>query len=123
MFRIMKDVGAISGNPIPRSKLRLTARKYIGDTGLLDHLLKHMEGKVAPGGDERFRRRHNFEGTMEYWLENADLVNIRREAGIEDPFWIPPPGWTPGDSPHSQDLLFAIELKLLKEDMAKIKRW
>ncbi|CAJ2657820.1 unnamed protein product [Trifolium pratense] len=37
-----------------------------------------MAGKVAPGGVERFRRRHNAEGLMEYWLESADLVDIRR---------------------------------------------
>ncbi|KAG5041354.1 hypothetical protein JHK85_013830 [Glycine max] len=33
----------------------MAARKHIGDTGLLDHLLKHIDGKVAPGGTERFR--------------------------------------------------------------------
>ena len=40
---------------LTRPALRMAARKHIGDTGLLDHLLKHIDGKVAPGGTERFR--------------------------------------------------------------------
>nr|DAD18443.1 TPA_asm: hypothetical protein HUJ06_019906 [Nelumbo nucifera] len=121
MLEIMKAKGAVSSKPMLRPELRQEARKYIGDTGLLDHLLKHMAGKVAPGGTERFRRRHNADGAMEYWLESADLVNIRREAGVTDPYWTPPPGWKPGDNP-SQDPVCAREMKLLKEDMANIKR-
>ncbi|CAA6665770.1 unnamed protein product [Spirodela intermedia] len=53
------------------------------DTGLLDHLLKHMAGKVVSEGKERFRRRHNPEGAMEYWLEAAELQELRRTAGME----------------------------------------
>jgi len=41
---------------------------------------------------ERFRRRHNAEGAMEYWLEDASLMEIRKAAGIEDPSWLPPQG-------------------------------
>lgn len=42
-----------------------------GDTGLLDHLLKHLADKtVSPEGD-KLRRRHNAEGHMEYWLQSA----------------------------------------------------
>ncbi|KAJ0099178.1 hypothetical protein Patl1_20739 [Pistacia atlantica] len=99
MLKILKEKEAVFGKPILRPALRLEARKLIGDTGLLDHLLKHMAGKVAPGGRERFRRRHNADGAMKYWLESADLVNIRKEAGVEDPYWIPPPGWSLGDNP------------------------
>lgn len=117
----MKAKGATAGNPILRPDLREEARKMIGDTGLLDHLLKHMAGKLAPGGEERFRRRHNADGAMEYWLESADLVNIRKEAGVNDPFWIPPPGWKPGDCP-TQDPICARELKLLKEEIYQLKR-
>lgn len=117
----MKAKGATAGNPILRPDLREEARKMIGDTGLLDHLLKHMAGKLAPGGEERFRRRHNADGAMEYWLESADLVNIRKEAGVNDPFWIPPPGWKPGDCP-TQDPICARELKLLKEEIYELKR-
>lgn len=117
----MKDQKAVFGNPILRPALRTEARKLVGDTGLLDHLLKHMAGKVAPGGEERFRRRHNSEGAMEYWLESADLLNIRKDAGIQDPYWIPPPGWKPGDDP-SQDATSTRELGELKEEMAKMKK-
>ncbi|XP_052181292.1 protein DYAD-like [Diospyros lotus] len=121
LLEVMKAKGAVFGNPILRPELRAEARKRIGDTGLLDHLLKHMAGKVAPGGAERFRRRHNAEGAMEYWLEGADLVDIRREAGVQDPYWTPPPGWKPGDCP-TQDPICAKELKQLKEVIAKLER-
>ncbi|KAG8638516.1 hypothetical protein MANES_14G037800v8 [Manihot esculenta] len=121
MLKIMKEQGAVFGKPILRPELRAQARKLIGDTGLLDHLLKHMAGKVAPGGEERFRRRHNAEGAMEYWLEKADLVDIRREAGVQDPYWTPPPGWKTGDNP-TQDPLCAREIRNLKEEIAKLKR-
>ena len=121
MLKILKAKGAVFGNPILRPALRTEARKLIGDTGLLDHLLKHMAGKVAPGGAQRFRRRHNPEGAMEYWLESADLVNIRKEAGVQDTYWTPPPGWKPGDNP-SQDPICARELRDLKEEIAKMKK-
>ncbi|XP_042505575.1 protein DYAD-like [Macadamia integrifolia] len=121
LLGIMKEKEAVIGHPMLRPALREEARKHIGDTGLLDHLLKHMAGKVAPGAKERFRRRHNPEGAMEYWLENVNLVNIRKAAGVNDPYWIPPPGWKPGDSP-SQHGACARELNLLKEEMAILKR-
>ncbi|XP_058103349.1 protein DYAD-like [Magnolia sinica] len=118
---IMQAEGAVLGNPILRPELRAEARKYIGDTGLLDHLLKHMAGKVVPQRDVRFRRRHNPEGAMEYWLEQADLIDLRREAGVQDPYWAPPPGWKPGDGPV-MDAACARELKQLKEQMADMRR-
>ncbi|KZV29687.1 protein DYAD [Dorcoceras hygrometricum] len=121
LLEVMKVKEATAEKPILRPQLRTEARKKIGDTGLLDHLLKHMAGKLAPGGKERFRRRHNADGAMEYWLESADLVTIRRDAGITDPYWVPPPGWKPGDSP-TQDPICANEIKLLKDDVSKIKR-
>ena len=115
MLEIMKAEGAVFENPISRPALRMAARKRIGDTGLLDHLLKYIDGKVAPGGTDRFRRCYNTSGVMEYWLESADLANIRKEAGIS-PFWQKP------DGGPFQDSACAIELKLLKEEMAKMKR-
>ncbi|WRX10326.1 hypothetical protein QQP08_002813 [Theobroma cacao] len=115
MLEVMKTEGAVFENPISRPALRMAARKHIGDTGLLDHLLKHIDGKVAPGGTDRFRRCYNTSGVMEYWLESADLVNIRKEAGIS-PFWRKP------DGVPFQDSACAVELKLLKEEMAKMKR-
>ncbi|CAA0834551.1 Protein DYAD [Striga hermonthica] len=121
LVSVMKAKAATAGKPILRPQLRAEARKTIGDTGLLDHLLKHMAGKIAPGGKERFRRRHNHDGAMEYWLESADLVDIRKEAGIADPYWIPPPGWKPGDSP-TQDPVCARELKLLQDSLTKMER-
>ncbi|PON48286.1 hypothetical protein PanWU01x14_238150 [Parasponia andersonii] len=121
MLKIMRAKGAVSGNPILRPALRAEARKLIGDTGLLDHLLKHMAGKVASGGKDRFRRRHNSDGAMEYWIESADLVEIRRQAGVNDSYWVPPPGWKPGDNP-TQDPVCATEIKQIKEEMVKIKK-
>ncbi|KAJ1442464.1 hypothetical protein SESBI_00824 [Sesbania bispinosa] len=121
MLKVMKEKGAVYGNPILRPDLRSEARKHIGDTGLLDHLLKHMAGKVAPGEIERFRRRHNAEGAMEYWLESADLADIRKEAGIQDPYWTPPPGWKPGDS-ISQDHVTSKEIREIKEEIFKLKQ-
>ncbi|KAK7342930.1 hypothetical protein VNO80_25888 [Phaseolus coccineus] len=121
MLKVMKEKRAVHGNPILRPDLRSEARKYIGDTGLLDHLLKHMAGKVAPGGVERFRRRHNAEGAMEYWLESADLVEMRKEAGVQDPYWTPSPGWKLGDS-ISQDYVTGSELREIKEEILKLKQ-
>jgi hypothetical protein len=92
----MHERGVAPGRPILRPALREEARKHIGDTGLLDHLLKHMTDTVVHTG-ERFRRRHNSEGAMEYWLEHASLMDMRKAAGIEDPSWVPPPDWMPGD--------------------------
>ncbi|KAI3517562.1 hypothetical protein L1887_16777 [Cichorium endivia] len=121
LLEAMKEKKAMIGNPITRPALRVEARKRIGDTGLLDHLLKHVANKVAPGGDLRFRRSHNADGAMEYWLESADLLKIRKDAGVSDPFWTPPPGWKPGDSPI-QDPIMAKELNYLKEEISTIKR-
>ncbi|XP_051122992.1 protein DYAD-like [Andrographis paniculata] len=121
LLEVMKQKGATSEKPILRPLLRKEARKRIGDTGLLDHLLKHTAGRVTPGGKERFRRWHNADGAMEYWLESADLANIRNNVGVNDPFWVPPPGWSPGASP-TQDSVCARELKVLKEEISKVKR-
>lgn len=121
MLEVMKAEGAVFENPISRPALRMAARKHIGDTGLLDHLLKHIDGKVAPGGTERFRRCYNTEGIMEYWLESADLIKIKREAGVPDPNWVPPPWLKPGGVTF-KDSDFAGELTLLKEEIAKMKR-
>ena len=42
-----------------------------GDTGLLDHLLKHLADKVVTAEGDKLRRRHNAEGHMEYWLQSS----------------------------------------------------
>lgn len=55
-----------------------------------------------------------------YWLESADLVDIRKKAGVADPYWIPPPGWKQGGC--SAGCPCADELEVLKEDLSKVKR-
>ncbi|XP_031479880.1 protein DYAD-like [Nymphaea colorata] len=125
LLDIMHAKGAVLGKPILRPELREEARKHIGDTGLLDHLLKHMTDTVI-GNGERFRRRHNSEGAMEYWLEGANLVEQRKEAGICDPFWIPPPNWKPGDEVAQQQTSvptdLAMELSGIKDELSNIRR-
>lgn len=98
LLEVVKGMEATWQNPVLRYDLRAKDRKHIGDTGLLDHLLRHMAGQVFPDGKERLVRRHNSEGAIQYWLEPAELAGIRREAGISDPYWIPPPGWKLGDA-------------------------
>ena len=122
MWEVLKAEGATFENPITRPALRMAARKHIGDTGLLDHLLKHIDGKVAPGGTERFRRWFNTKGIMEYWLESADLDKVRQEAGVQDPYWIPPLALMAG-SASSQNTDSSDELKQLKIEMAQMKKY
>ncbi|KAL5567431.1 hypothetical protein UlMin_030595 [Ulmus minor] len=121
MLEILKAEGATFENPISRPALRTAARKRIGDTGLLDHLLKHIDGKVAPGGTERFRRWFNINGIMEYWLEDADLVNVRKQAGVQDPYWVPPSGLRGRGSGPFEEHVSAEELKELKAELNKMK--
>ncbi|XP_027342754.1 protein DYAD-like isoform X2 [Abrus precatorius] len=121
MWEVLKGEGATFQNPITRPALRMAARKHIGDTGLLDHLLKHIDGKVAPGGAERFRRWFNTNGIMEYWLECANLDKVRQEAGVQDPYWIPP-STSRGGSVPSQNTDSIGELKVLRIEMAQMKK-
>nr|CAB3493862.1 unnamed protein product [Digitaria exilis] len=124
LLDIMRSRGARSGAPVMRQVLREEARKHIGDTGLLDHLLKHMAGRVPEGSAHRFRRRHNADGAMEYWLEPAELAEVRRQAGVSDPYWVPPPGWKPGDdvSLVAGDLLVKRHVEELTEEVNGVKR-
>nr|CAB3498721.1 unnamed protein product [Digitaria exilis] len=124
LLDIMRSRGARSGAPVMRQVLREEARKHIGDTGLLDHLLKHMAGRVPEGSAHRFRRRHNADGAMEYWLEPAELAEVRRQAGVSDPYWVPPPGWKPGDdvSLVAGDLLVKRHVEELIEEVNGVKR-
>jgi hypothetical protein len=98
LLEVVREMDATQQNPVVRHDLREKARKHIGDTGLLDHLLKHMAGEVFADGKERLIRRHNSAGAIEYWLEPAELAGLRQEAGISDPYWVPPPGWKLGDA-------------------------
>ncbi|KAF5727630.1 hypothetical protein HS088_TW22G01326 [Tripterygium wilfordii] len=117
MFEVMKAEGAVFDNPICRAALRLAARKRIGDTGLLDHLLKDIDGHVAPGGSERFRRCYNTNGVMEYWLESADLV---KAGGADSKRFSPSLNKSVGGPFHDPDC--AGEVKLLQAEVARLKR-
>uniref|UniRef100_A0A0E0LC77 Uncharacterized protein n=1 Tax=Oryza punctata TaxID=4537 RepID=A0A0E0LC77_ORYPU len=64
----------------------------LGDTGLLNHLLRHIANKIAtavPSVAAQHRQR------PEYWLDPAELVALQQKAGVADPYWVPPPGWKP----------------------------
>ncbi|KAK7316883.1 hypothetical protein RJT34_00663 [Clitoria ternatea] len=122
MWEVLKAEGATFENPITRPALRLAARKHIGDTGLLDHLLKHIDGKVAPGGTERFRRWFNTNGIMEYWLESAELEKVRQDAGVQDPYWIPPSTYRASSASSQNNTNSSGELKQLKVELAQMKK-
>lgn len=123
LMKVLKTHGADHVNPMSRLELRTEARKRIGDTGLLDHMLKHLAGQVVPlDGNDRLRRRCDTEGKMEYWLESADLVNLRKEAGVKDPYWIPPPGWKVGDSINHPKCLCRREINMLKDELSVMRR-
>ncbi|EOA22089.1 hypothetical protein CARUB_v10002632mg [Capsella rubella] len=115
---VMKEKGASFESPVSRQLLRVTARSKIGDTGLLDHSLKHIDGKVTPGGADRFRRCYNTDGTMQYWLESADLVKIKLESGIPDPTWVPPSWWKAQTALHDPS---AVSSKLLLGEIEQMK--
>ncbi|XP_027162300.1 protein DYAD-like [Coffea eugenioides] len=120
ILNILKEKEAAAENPIYRAALRKEAQKEIGNTGLLDHLLKDIPGKIAPDGTSRFQRCYNADGVIMYWLESADLVDVRKKAGVADPFWIPPPGWKQGAC--SAGCPCAKEVELLREELSKVKR-
>ncbi|KAL6643885.1 hypothetical protein ACP70R_018651 [Stipagrostis hirtigluma subsp. patula] len=124
MLDILRARGASAGKPLPRGELRKEARRDIGDTGLLDHLLRHVADKVPAGSAERVRRRYNATGALEYWLEPAELAAVRREAGVTDQYWVPPPGWKPGDPVSPDDCTLAMRRKVeeLDGELAAAKR-
>lgn len=51
----------------------------VGDTGLLDHLLKHLADQIVSPEGEKLRRRHNLEGHMVYWLQTPEAA-VQEEA-------------------------------------------
>ncbi|KAK2078526.1 hypothetical protein QBZ16_003366 [Prototheca wickerhamii] len=80
LVRILREMGALSGmTAVLRPVLRETARKAIGDTGLLDHLLKHMADQVVSAEGDFLRRRHNKEGHMVYWLQSPSQAELAGE--------------------------------------------
>ena len=67
----MKLIGATHPHKaILRPRLREEARRSVGDTGLLDYLLKHLADEIVSPDGEKLRRRHNATGHMEYWLQD-----------------------------------------------------
>ena len=63
--QVLRNMGAVSPDKsVLRATLRDEARKVIGDTGLLDHLLKHLADQMVTPEGERLRRRHNREGRI-----------------------------------------------------------
>ncbi|KAF9621863.1 hypothetical protein IFM89_028451 [Coptis chinensis] len=86
MMQILKKKGAVFGKPVPRQTLRVEARKDIGDIGFLDHLLKHMIGKVAPNGEDMLRRCTIRKEQWCIGFESADLVNVRKKSGVKNPY-------------------------------------
>ncbi|KAJ3701988.1 hypothetical protein LUZ61_005693 [Rhynchospora tenuis] len=85
LVKVIEKMGATWDKPVLRSDLRSEARKQIGDTGLLDHLLNHMAGMVVADGKKGFCRQHNSKGKIEYWLEPADLAQIHQRDRITNP--------------------------------------
>uniref|UniRef100_A0A0A9DL18 PTC1-like winged helix-turn-helix domain-containing protein n=1 Tax=Arundo donax TaxID=35708 RepID=A0A0A9DL18_ARUDO len=124
LLDVLRARGATAGKPLQRANLRAEARRHIGDTGLLDHLLRHVADKVPAGSADRLRRRYNADGTLEYWLEPAELQAVRREAGVDDPYWVPPPGWKLGDpvSPEACTLEVKKQVEELAGELAVVKR-
>jgi hypothetical protein len=81
LVRIMTALQATSPDrAILRPALREEARRVIGDTGLLDHLLKHLADAVVTEAGDRLRRRHNREGHMVFWLQSPAAAQ-EGEAG------------------------------------------
>jgi hypothetical protein len=124
LLNILRARGATAGKPAPRGELRAQARRHIGDTGLLDHLLRHVADKVPAGSSERVRRRYNPAGGLEYWLEPAELAATRREAGVDDPYWVPPSGWKLGDpvTPEARALEVQKQVDQLAGELDVVKR-
>ncbi|KAJ1266484.1 hypothetical protein BS78_08G154300 [Paspalum vaginatum] len=124
LLGILRAGGATAAKPMPRADLRALTRRHIGDTGLLDHLLRHVADKVPAGSDERVRRRYNPAGGLEYWLEPAGWAAVRREAGVDDPYWVPPPGWKLGDpvSPEARALEVQKQVDELAGELDAVKR-
>jgi len=71
LVNILQQMGATSSDrAILRPVLRENARRLIGDTGLLDHLLKHLADRIVTDTGDKLRRRHDSQGHMQYWLQS-----------------------------------------------------
>lgn len=108
--------------PIPELKMKADLLKEFGDPAMVDQLLEELDGDVSPGGTRRLRRCRNAEGAIEYWVEDADLVNIRKEAGVNDPYCVPSPGWRSGDCPTQQISILKREVELIAKTLEEFKK-
>ena len=73
---VIKNAGAMArANALPRPVLRDEARNRVGDTGMLDHILKHMIG-VSFEDEIIYRNTISFEGVnglYGYWIEGKNF--------------------------------------------------
>jgi hypothetical protein len=93
----MKLIGATHPHKaVLRPKLRDEARRQVGDTGLLDYLLKHLADEVVSPEGEKLRRRHNATGHMEYWLQDPT-------------------------SAHEEDLMVNNEINALSAELRQVR--
>lgn len=82
---ILKQLGAVHPHKaILRPRLREEARRGVGDTGLLDYLLKHLADETVSEKGEKLRRRHNRNGHMEYWLQDPESAIVEEQMLNEE---------------------------------------
>ncbi|KAL4425437.1 hypothetical protein ABPG75_009453 [Micractinium tetrahymenae] len=81
----LRQLGATSADrAVLRLKLREQARRAVGDTGLLDHLLKHLVDQVVTPDGERLQRRRDLQGHMVYHLCTPAEAARERQALQEE---------------------------------------
>ncbi|KAG2650885.1 hypothetical protein PVAP13_1NG238500 [Panicum virgatum] len=100
---------------------------------------RRASAAAAPTGGSGWRasRRHKRAAarTRPWWprrgsrgpetgVKPAELAATRREAGVDDSFWVPPPGWKPGDpvSPEARALEVQKQVEELAGELDVIKR-
>lgn len=85
LVEILKQLGAVHPHKaILRPRLREEARRGVGDTGLLDYLLKHLADETVSDKGEKLRRRHNRNGHMEYWLQDPESALVEEKMLNEE---------------------------------------
>ncbi|GAB4815435.1 hypothetical protein N2152v2_002481 [Parachlorella kessleri] len=102
---------------ILRPTLREEARRLVGDTGLLDHLLKHMADQVVSPEGDRLRRRHNKEGHMVYWLQSPAAAEQEEELLKEAEGTV---GHHYSQLAHSQEELLKEEVQALSSELREV---
>jgi hypothetical protein len=110
LLDVLRTRGATASAPAPSCVARRT--------GL------HAADKVPAHSVERIRRRYNVDGALEYFLEPARLRALRKEAGVEEPFWVLPSGWKLADPTSPEAVACAVKKKVqeLAAELAVVKR-